>query len=185
MLQGSHESEQVQVPKLKRLIYVSCGFDALERDLRELIGSGKWKIKSADGFILFPGSEHIETVVVLDAISGKDGAPNKIDKIDKIKRGYTEGDADADEDEDEEEEEEEEGVVEIDLNNLNKSAENMISVRDGTYTAAKVKVKTNKSIDAKEEKEQKGGNDAWVSQRKPRAGAGAGGRGRKWEDRHK
>ena len=177
MLQGSHESEQVQVPKLKRLIYVSCGFDALERDLRELIGSGKWKIKSADGFILFPGSEHIETVVVLDAISGKDGAPNKIDKIDKIKRGYTEGDSDADEDE------EEEGVVEIDLNNLNKSAENMISVRDGTYTAAKAKVKTNKSIDAKEEKEQKGGNDAWVSQRKPRAGAGGG--GRKWEDRHK
>ncbi len=32
----------------------------------ELLSSGLWKIKAAEGFALFPGSDHIETVVVLD-----------------------------------------------------------------------------------------------------------------------
>lgn len=34
--------------------------------LRLLLESNRWKIKSADGFILFPGTDHIETVVVYD-----------------------------------------------------------------------------------------------------------------------
>jgi hypothetical protein len=51
---------------LNRLIYVSCGFDALERDSRTLLESKKWTIKSADTFTLFPGSDHVETVVVFD-----------------------------------------------------------------------------------------------------------------------
>lgn len=54
--------------ELKRLVYISCGFDALERDTRELITSKLWKISSADGFVMFPGSDHIETVVVFDKI---------------------------------------------------------------------------------------------------------------------
>eukprot|EP01038_Epipyxis_sp_PR26KG_P007826 gene7826-10630_t len=57
-----------QAPNLKRLIYVSCGFEALEKDTRQLISSGKWKLKSADGFLLFPGSDHIEIVAVYDKI---------------------------------------------------------------------------------------------------------------------
>ena len=53
---------------LKRLIYVSCGFEGLERDTKELLASGKWKIKSADGYVIFPGGNHIETVAVFDYI---------------------------------------------------------------------------------------------------------------------
>ncbi|KAL9180248.1 hypothetical protein ACHAXT_008218 [Thalassiosira profunda] len=50
----------------RTLIYVSCGFDALARDLDGLLTSGAgWKLESATGYVLFPGSNHVETVVVL------------------------------------------------------------------------------------------------------------------------
>jgi len=78
----------------RTLIYVSCGFDALARDLDQLLGTGRrsgggsskrdrggggggdsngsgsgggggWKLESATGYVLFPGSNHVETVVVL------------------------------------------------------------------------------------------------------------------------
>jgi len=49
----------------RSLIYVSCGFDALARDCDKLVGSpALWKLESATGYILFPGSNHIETVVI-------------------------------------------------------------------------------------------------------------------------
>ncbi|EJK49064.1 hypothetical protein THAOC_32095 [Thalassiosira oceanica] len=49
----------------RTLIYVSCGFDALARDTDRLVGSGAgWKLESATGYVLFPGSNHVETVVV-------------------------------------------------------------------------------------------------------------------------
>ena len=35
---------------------------------RELIMSKKWKLVSGDGFVMFPGSDHIETVGILDKI---------------------------------------------------------------------------------------------------------------------
>lgn len=54
---------------LKRIIYVSCGYDALEQDTRQLTGSGQWKVSSANAFLLFPGSDHIESVVVFDRIA--------------------------------------------------------------------------------------------------------------------
>lgn len=65
MLIGMH-TEAATPPSLKRLIYVSCGFEALERDTKELLASGKWQLKSADGYVIFPGSNHIETVAVFD-----------------------------------------------------------------------------------------------------------------------
>lgn len=43
--------------------YVSCGYDALERDARALVGSG-WRVRSARAHVLFPGADHIETVAV-------------------------------------------------------------------------------------------------------------------------
>ena len=47
------------------LIYVSCGFDALARDTdRLLTGPGGWMLESATGYILFPGSDHVETLAV-------------------------------------------------------------------------------------------------------------------------
>ena len=51
---------------VRTLIYVSCGFDALARDLDTLLtSSAGWKLESATGYVLFPGSNHVETVVVL------------------------------------------------------------------------------------------------------------------------
>ncbi|OEU23708.1 hypothetical protein FRACYDRAFT_178867 [Fragilariopsis cylindrus CCMP1102] len=45
------------------LIYVSCGFDAFRRDYEALVEkSGKWTLDRAEGHILFPGSDAIETV---------------------------------------------------------------------------------------------------------------------------
>ena len=64
LLMNKHASAKAK--DLKKLIYISCGFDALEKDTRELLSSGYWKIKSADGFVMFPGSDHIETVAVFD-----------------------------------------------------------------------------------------------------------------------
>lgn len=50
----------------RTLIYVSCGFDALARDMDQLLtSSAGWKLESATGYVLFPGSNHVETVVVL------------------------------------------------------------------------------------------------------------------------
>lgn len=50
---------------VKTLIYVSCGFDALARDCEALLSSrGGWTLESAAGYVLFPGSNHVETVCV-------------------------------------------------------------------------------------------------------------------------
>ena len=50
---------------VRKLIYVSCGFDALARDSDRLMsGGGGWKLESATGYVLFPGSNHVETVAV-------------------------------------------------------------------------------------------------------------------------
>ncbi len=54
------------VNDVQTLIYVSCGFDALARDCDQLLSSSAgWKLESATGYVLFPGSNHVETVVVL------------------------------------------------------------------------------------------------------------------------
>lgn len=66
LLLDKHENTKASV--LKRLIYVSCGFDALERDVRQLVESGLWKLRAAEGFVLFPGSDHLESVAVLDRV---------------------------------------------------------------------------------------------------------------------
>ena len=47
------------------LIYVSCGFDALARDCDRLLkGNAGWRLESSTGYVLFPGSNHVETVAV-------------------------------------------------------------------------------------------------------------------------
>lgn len=52
---GGHEH-------LKLVAYVSCGFKAFERDCKKITGSGKWRVEFAEGYILFPGSDAIETL---------------------------------------------------------------------------------------------------------------------------
>jgi 23S rRNA (uracil1939-C5)-methyltransferase len=51
---------------IQTLIYVSCGFDALARDCERLLASrAGWKLESATGYVLFPGTDHVETVCIL------------------------------------------------------------------------------------------------------------------------
>jgi tRNA/tmRNA/rRNA uracil-C5-methylase (TrmA/RlmC/RlmD family) len=53
------------VNDVRILIYVSCGFDALARDCDRLLSSrAGWKLTSATGYVLFPGSNHVETVCI-------------------------------------------------------------------------------------------------------------------------
>lgn len=89
LLVGTHET--ARAPALRRLVYVSCGFDALERDSRAMLSSGFWKLRSAEGFILFPGSDHVETVAVFDRIgtgsSSRDEDEDREDDPDGRGRG--------------------------------------------------------------------------------------------------
>ena len=58
-------SSYVDLPDV--LIYCSCNFASLARDLDVLLGDKKgcWKIRRATGYLLFPGADHIETVVTM------------------------------------------------------------------------------------------------------------------------
>ena len=50
---------------VQTLIYVSCGFDALARDSDRLLSSNAgWTLQSSTGYILFPGSDHVETLAI-------------------------------------------------------------------------------------------------------------------------
>ena len=70
LLLGAHP--KAVAPQLKTLIYVSCGFHSFEKDARALLDSGKWVLRSADGYVIFPGSDHIETVAVFDTVSSNE-----------------------------------------------------------------------------------------------------------------
>jgi len=49
---------------LKTLLYVSCGFDAFVTDCKCLEEKGGWKLVKAEGHVLFPGSDAIETLAM-------------------------------------------------------------------------------------------------------------------------
>ena len=49
-----------QLPRL--VVYVSCGFDAFQRDCNAMLESGRWTLEHAEGHLLFPGSDAIETL---------------------------------------------------------------------------------------------------------------------------
>lgn len=48
---------------VKLLVYVSCGFDAFQRDCTMLVDGG-WKLVHAEGHILFPGADAIESLAI-------------------------------------------------------------------------------------------------------------------------
>lgn len=50
---------------LRRIIYVSCGFEAFRRDTGVLAVNG-WTVASCHAYILFPGSNHVEILAVFD-----------------------------------------------------------------------------------------------------------------------
>jgi 23S rRNA (uracil1939-C5)-methyltransferase len=51
---------------LKRLIYVSCGWESFKRDCEILLKSS-WKLVNAELFLFFPGSEHLEILAVFES----------------------------------------------------------------------------------------------------------------------
>lgn len=57
---------ELEKNRLNRIIYVSCGFKAFQRDCLRLLESGIWNLVHAEGHILFPGSDHIETLAIFD-----------------------------------------------------------------------------------------------------------------------
>ena len=59
------DPEDPNTRALRRVIYVSCGFDALKRDAQGLLGAG-WMLRHSEGFVLFPGSDHVETLAIFD-----------------------------------------------------------------------------------------------------------------------
>ncbi|HAB99502.1 MAG TPA: hypothetical protein DCE71_06755 [Parachlamydiales bacterium] len=48
-----------------RLIYVSCGWPSFQSDSEALISSG-WSLKRGEGFLLFPGTNRVETVALFE-----------------------------------------------------------------------------------------------------------------------
>lgn len=57
-------------PGLRRLLYLSCGFPALQRDAAALVGGGRWRLAHAEAFLFFPGTDHIETLAVFERADG-------------------------------------------------------------------------------------------------------------------
>eukprot|EP00894_Picocystis_sp_ML_P004958 jgi/Pico_ML_1/55475/g1152.t1 len=57
--------------KVQKIIYLSCGYDALEKDVLQLQEEGKWALAHAEAFNFFPGTDSIETLVVLQRSSAE------------------------------------------------------------------------------------------------------------------
>ncbi|HRD55711.1 MAG TPA: hypothetical protein PLC42_04865 [Parachlamydiaceae bacterium] len=61
----------VKTASLKEIFYISCGFSSFCRDSDFLIANG-WVLKSAEGYLFFPGSNHIEVFAVFTKLSTKE-----------------------------------------------------------------------------------------------------------------
>lgn len=46
------------------LIYLSCGYKALERDCSALLASGHWRLHHCEAFTFFPATDALETLAV-------------------------------------------------------------------------------------------------------------------------
>lgn len=49
---------------LEQILYLSCGPRSLQSDLKVLLSQG-WKIDQAEGYLFFPGTNHVETLCSL------------------------------------------------------------------------------------------------------------------------
>jgi tRNA/tmRNA/rRNA uracil-C5-methylase (TrmA/RlmC/RlmD family) len=50
---------------VRQLLYISCGWDAFKQDCQKLCADG-WKIQHVDGYLFFPGSNHVELLVCFE-----------------------------------------------------------------------------------------------------------------------
>ncbi|HSX10366.1 MAG TPA: methyltransferase [Chlamydiales bacterium] len=60
------------LPRLSapQLIYISCSFESFKRDYHQLLAHG-WRLKDAAGYLLFPGTNHVETLALFEkCVSG-------------------------------------------------------------------------------------------------------------------
>lgn len=48
----------------KKLVYISCNPETLQRDL-EILVKQRWKVEWIQGVDLFPMTEHVETVILM------------------------------------------------------------------------------------------------------------------------
>ncbi len=55
----------VSTKSIRRLIYVSCGFESFKRDAEFLLHSG-FSLRHAEGFLFFPGTDQIEVLAVFE-----------------------------------------------------------------------------------------------------------------------
>ena len=64
---GSDERFLSSVMKLspESIVYISCGLDSLERDLRYMTKERKYYVQAIQPVDMFPRTEHVETVVLL------------------------------------------------------------------------------------------------------------------------
>jgi 23S rRNA (uracil1939-C5)-methyltransferase len=51
--------------KLNKIIYISCGWEAFQRDCNDLLAS-MWKLVTAESFLFFPGTDHLEILAVFE-----------------------------------------------------------------------------------------------------------------------
>lgn len=73
--------------KVQKIIYLSCGYDALEKDVLQLQEEGKWALAHAEAFNFFPGTDSIETLVVLQREVPDPPKPKKSKKSKSNKKG--------------------------------------------------------------------------------------------------
>jgi 23S rRNA (uracil1939-C5)-methyltransferase len=52
-----------EMSSLKKIIYVSCGWEAFQRDCDALL-SANWALTSAEAYLFFPGSNHMEILSI-------------------------------------------------------------------------------------------------------------------------
>jgi 23S rRNA (uracil1939-C5)-methyltransferase len=66
---GTTEAVRIQTAALRpeRIVYISCHPEPLARDLAEWQQRG-WKVTSVRTYDMFPGTPHVETVAVLEAV---------------------------------------------------------------------------------------------------------------------
>lgn len=50
---------------INNIIYVSCGWEAFQRDCQILLKGG-WRLANAEAFLFFPGSEHLEILAIFE-----------------------------------------------------------------------------------------------------------------------
>ena len=62
---GPELLQKLSQAKELQLIYVSCGWESFQKDTQYLIDSG-WTLEKAEGFYLFPGTNHVEIVAYFE-----------------------------------------------------------------------------------------------------------------------